>query len=654
MSEKERIEKLTELLNKYNEAYYNDADPLVSDKEYDCLYKELKKLEEERPEYVLPNSPTKHAGTLPADKSRAVGHEVAMMSLDNSYSAQDVDEFIARLSKIVGSGFEMTVEPKMDGAAVSLTFEKGRLSLAATRGDGKIGEDITRNAGFITNLPGEIDYQNKLILRGEVFMPKDIFHDINRFRGEEGLALFANPRNAAAGSLKLLDPEEAKTRNLQIFVYGVAGGSDKTNQKDDLDFCKSLGLPVNPIFYLCRDKDEVSFALAEIEKKRFSLPYEIDGAVIKLNDYALRMQAGSTAKFPRWAMAYKYPAVQATTVLEDVGFQIGRTGAVTPVAKLTPVLLSGSTVSRASLHNEDEVRRLGVMIGDTVFIEKGGEIIPKVVKALVSERPADAKPIIFPEDCPVCGHVLSVSGDDAKRRCVNKECPAIVKGTINHFVSRDAMDIKGLGEKAVEELYEAGYLKNYADIYRLKVDDLKGRDGWGLLSAENLIKAIEGSKAKTFDTVLYALGFRHLGTTGAKLIASAFTSMEKLKSASFNDLENVKGIGKETAASVLKALNDPQTMRIVESLGKSGLSMALKEKGGGALAGKTFLITGTLDKPRKFYEDLIASNGGQILSGVSKKLDYLIVGDEPGSKLEKAEKLGVALIDQALLLQMVS
>lgn len=647
MDKKERILYLSKLIDDYNKAYYNDAEPLVSDFEYDRLYKELKELEEKYPEYVIPDSPTKRAGIAPDEKVKTVRHEVRMMSLDNSYSVEDVEEFFKRLSKIIGFGFSVTVEPKMDGAAVSLTWEKGKLSLAATRGDGIIGEDITRNAAFITNLPKKIDYPSKLTVRGEVFMSKTIFAALNKARSDDGLPLFANPRNAAVGSMKLLDATEAENRRLEMFIYGVDGSSEHQSHFEDLKFCSKLGLPVNAILYTCKSMEEVSKALDEIEKLRFRLPYDIDGAVIKVNDYSLREKAGVTAKFPRWAIAYKYPALQVTTKLEDVIFQVGRTGAITPVAKLTPVLLSGSTVSRASLHNEDEIKRLGVMIGDRVFIEKGGEIIPKVVKILDSARPSDAKSINFPMDCPSCGNMLVINSEDAKRRCVNKRCPAIVKGAIIHFASRGAMDIKGLGTKAVEELYDTELLKTCADIYDLKISDLNHRDGWGNLSAENLIKAIDASKSKPFEKVLYAIGFRHLGVTGAKLLASAFISMDNLKKASIEELEQIEGIGSEIASSVVEALKDETNIGIIARLTNAGLQMQADSTAKmivSPIAGKTFLITGTLDRPRNVYEEEIRKLGGKILSGVSKKLDFLILGEDSGSKLAKAKELGIKII----------
>ncbi|MDE7169587.1 MAG: NAD-dependent DNA ligase LigA, partial [Mucispirillum sp.] len=517
---KERIEELTNLLNKYNNAYYNDASPLVSDKEYDILYDELVSLEREYPQYALPNSPVKTAGAAPLSRDREVIHEVPMYSLENSYSKSGIEEFYRRLYKKFDRDIRLTVEAKMDGAAVSLTYDKGILKLAATRGDGKRGEDITANAAYIKNLPKTIDYKDKLIVRGEVFMPKSVFENLNSARGEAGLPLFANPRNAAAGSLKLLDSDEAAERGLEMFIYGAAykSGIMFRSHEEALNFCKSCGLPVNDIFFVCDSLNDVTAALDEIEKKRFSLPYDIDGAVIKADAAEVQEAAGWTSKFPRWAIAYKYPALQASTVLDDVIFQVGRTGAVTPVAVLKPVFLSGSTVSRASLHNEDEIKRLGIKIGDTVFIEKGGEIIPKVVSVQEKLRPADARDIIFPDVCPICSEPLDVRSDDAKRRCVNSLCPALVQGSIIHFASRDALDIKGLGEKAVEELYNARLIKDFADIYALKSDDLKEREGWGETSADNLINAIEESKNKPFDKVLYALAIRHVGLPEAKLI----------------------------------------------------------------------------------------------------------------------------------------
>lgn len=656
-NELERVKYLTEQLNKYKQAYYNQDNPLISDMEYDKLYKELEDLEARYPEYVQADSPVKNVGASVENKSKEVTHEVRMYSLDNSYSRKDIEEFYTRLKKLISVDSLLTVEAKMDGAAVSITYNNGIIELGATRGDGISGEDITENIKQISNLPEKIEYKGRLIVRGEVIMSKEVFKRLNLERSGMGQSLFANPRNAASGSLKLLDSREVARRQLEIYIYDVAlCDNDFESHKEALDFCKSQGLPVNSIFYLCKDLEEVSKALDEIEEKRFSLSYDIDGAVIKANSIDARHEAGFTAKYPRWAIAYKYVAVQATTILEDVVFQVGRTGAVTPVAVLKPVLLSGSVVSRASLHNEDEIKRLNIKIGDTVFIEKGGEIIPKVVKVQEELRPEDARSIDFPEKCPVCNSDLYISEDDAKRRCINAECPALIKGSIIHFASRDAMDIKGLGERVVEELFEAGLISNYADIYLLKKEDLENRDGWGSLSAENLINAIEESKKIPFVRVFYGLGLRYVGITAARLIVEKFGTMDNILKASYNDLESVKGIGSETAKSVKTLLSDDRVIEIINRLKSYGLQMSMDEKDivkGGSLEGKTFLITGTLDKPRKEYEQLVISNGGKLLSAVSKNLDYLIVGKDAGSKLAKAEKLGVKTLSQDEFLSMI-
>lgn len=654
MDYKERISYLTDLLNKYKNAYYIENSPLVSDVEYDNLYNELEMLEKEYPEYARQDSPVKSIGAKD-NSSKTITHEIPMYSLDNSYSMEDIEEFYERLYKMFGKDIELTVECKMDGAALSITYDNGKLLQVVTRGDGKSGEDIT-NTAYISNLPKEISYKGKLILRGEVFMPKEVFKELNRIRGEMGQSLFANPRNAAAGSLKLLDFKQAQNRGLQMYIYNLSYGDEniKTHEQA-LEFCKNTGLPVNSIFYKCANLGEVEKALSEIENIRFSLPYDIDGAVIKVNSIDMQKEAGFTAKYPRWAIAYKYKAQQVSTILEDVIFQVGRTGAVTPVAILSPVLISGSTVSRASLHNEDEIKRLNIMIGDRVFIEKGGEIIPKVVSVQEKLRPDNAKEIVMPKTCPICNSELEIIETEAKRRCVNSLCPALIQGSIIHFASRDAMDIKGLGEKVVEELFNAHLINNYADIYDLKAEQLENREGWGKISAINLIEAINESKNIPFERVLFALGLRHVGIIAARLLAEHFKSMENLMNASINDLENVKGIGSETAISILKSLQNESMKEIIARLKNYGLQMEyVNENTGSALQGKTFLITGTLDKPRKYYEELILANGGSLLSGVSKNLNFLIAGEKAGSKLEKANKLGVKVISQDEFLNMIA
>lgn len=656
MDNLKRIKELTEQLNRYNNAYYNENNPLISDKEYDDLYKELENYEKKYPEYIQEDSPIKKVGVTPSQKDKVIQHEFPMYSLENSYSRQDVEEFINRIRKSIGDNVVYTVEAKMDGAAITVTYENGKLVKAATRGDGKVGEDITRNASFIMNLPKEINNKNKIVVIGEVIMEKEVFKNLNIIRGNNNQQLFANPRNAASGSLKLLDENEAKSRQLSMFVYGMSGNYYEKNHNDDLNMCKNLGLPVSDIRFECNNIDEIFSALDKIENMRFSLPYDIDGAVIKVNDYSIREKLGYTSKFPRWAMAYKYQAQQVSTILKDVVFQVGRTGIVTPVAILEPVSLSGSIVSKASLYNEDEIRRLDIMIGDTVFVEKGGEIIPKVVSVQKSLRKEDARSIKFPKACPECGSILYKDENQADYYCINKRCPAIIKGTITHFASRNAMDIKGLGEKIVDELYEDRYLRSVADIYTLKIEDLSKRDGWGESSASNLINAIEESKSKPFEKVLFGLGYRHVGANAAKLLTSNFSSIEKLMNASFNDIENIKGIGKETAASIIRCLKSSDNIDIINRLKASGLNFEEKvvDNSEKLLTGKNFLITGTLSKSRKHFEDIITLNGGNLLSSVTKNLDYLLVGDKAGSKLEKAKSLGVKIINEYEFLDIIN
>lgn len=654
MDAQKRIIELTNQLKEYNRAYYIENSPLISDVEYDKLYKELEALENQYPEYMLIDSPTKNVGAKHDNKTSTITHEIPMYSLDNSYSIADIEEFYTRLYKIFGLNPEVTVEVKMDGAALSVTYDNGKLQLIATRGDGKSGEDITHTA-FINNLPKEIKYKGRLILRGEVIMPKEVFKQLNKIRGEMGLSLFANPRNAASGSLKLLDIKEASSRGLEMYIYGVAYCDEEfITHQQSLEFCKENNLPVSQYLYLCSNISQVEHALSTIENMRFSLPYDIDGAVIKVNNKDYQEEAGWTAKFPRWAIAYKYKAQQVSTKLLDVIFQVGRTGAVTPVAVLEPVQISGSTVSRASLHNEDEIKRLNIMIGDTVFIEKGGEIIPKIVNVQEKLRPEDAKEIIFPSTCPICNSLLEINEDDAKRRCKNIECPALIQGSIIHFASRDAMDIKGLGEKVVEELYNAHLINNYADIYELNQSQLENREGWGEVSAINLINAINESKNIPYERVLFALGMRHVGIVAAKLIAEHVINIDNLMNASFNDLERIKGVGEETAKSILSSLNDKNMQDIIARLKSYGLQMEyISSAKSSSLKGSTFLITGTLDKPRKYYEDLIVQHGGTLLSSVSKNLNYLIAGEKAGSKLEKANKLGVKVISRDEFLNMI-
>jgi DNA ligase (NAD+) len=537
----------------------------------------------------------------------------------------------------------------MDGAAVSITYRNGRIVLGATRGDGIAGEDITANVRTLHNMPAEIPYKGELIIRGEVFMPKSAFERLNKERAAENQPPFANPRNAAAGSLKLLDSSLAAARGLEMYIYGVDSPTDYSSHTEDLAWCKSLGLPVNENNALCQTPEEVNARLDAIESLRFNLPYDIDGAVIKVNDYATREKLGSTGKFPRWAVAYKYAALQATTLLRDVSFQVGRTGVVTPVAELEPVLLSGSTISRASLHNEDEIARLNVMIGDTVFIEKGGEIIPKVVKSVLEKRPADAKAIVFPENCPECGTALVKPTGEVRWRCPNTLCPARLAAALKQFVSRNAMDIEGLGDSLVSALVSEGRLKGIADIFSLQKDEIAAREKMGERSATKLMAAIEKSKSRPFDRVLFALGLPQVGTSMAKILAAHFGTMDKLMAAEVADLVNIPDVGEKTAEMLTQAFQEDSLKALVTKLKEIGLQFegeAPKAVAQTAITGKTFLITGTLSIPRKEMEDKIVALGGVMLSSVSKNLNYLIAGEKAGSKLDKANALGVKVLTE--------
>jgi DNA ligase (NAD+) len=543
----------------------------------------------------------------------------------------------------------------MDGAAVSLTYRGGVLAVAATRGDGAVGEEITHNVRTIKSLPTKIAYDGELILRGEVFIPKAEFERINNERTAEGLPLFANPRNAAAGSLKLLDSTLAARRGLDMRVYGVATNIGKACHTDDMAFCKELGFPINELNRLCRSAVEVQGVLDEIESVRFSLPYEIDGAVIKVNEYQAREQLGSTGKFPRWAVAYKYQALQATTRLNSVSFQVGRTGAVTPVAELEPVLLSGSTISRATLHNEDEIARLGVMIGDTVFIEKGGEIIPKVVKVVLEKRPTDATPIEFPKSCPECGVELIKPEGEVRRRCPNIECKARIKAGIGQFVSRNAMDIEGIGESLINALVDEGRLASVADIYTLQAAELAQREKMGDKSAGKLIESIERSRNQPFSRVLFAIGLPQVGVSMSRVLASNFGDIDRLMNATAEQLTAIKDVGGKTAELIMNVFATESFKGLVERLRAEGLQLS-----NGAvtavdspITGKNFLVTGTLTRPRKEVEETIISHGGTVAGSVSKTLNYLIVGEKAGSKLEKAQKLNIPVISEEEFYKMI-
>lgn len=645
--------ELVEKLNYYSKKYYVDDDPVVTDAEYDKLYNELLKIESEDPSIISADSPSQRVGDKPVSDLQSVTHEVKMLSLSNAYSREDLQKFIEGIWQEF-SDAEIVVEPKIDGAAIVLTYEEGKLVRGATRGDGTNGEDITHNARTIRSLPLEISQKEKLIVRGEVFMPVKSFERLNRVNAEAGKKLFANPRNAAAGTLKLLDSKLAYERGLDAFLYGIDMGGTESHL-NDMGLMKSLGFNINELTKKFNDFDEIWAHVEHIGELRDSLEYDIDGAVIKVDSKSQQRSIGTTIKSPKWAIAYKYPAQEAATTLRDVDFQVGRTGSITPVAKLEPVFLAGSTISNATLHNEDEIARLGILIGDKVTIRKGGDIIPKVVRPIVDERDGSEREIEFLTNCPVCDSVLEKEESDVNRKCINPACPAQRKLKILHFASRKAMDINGMGEAVVDKLVDDEQINDFADIYEKKFDYLKDEDGYGEKSVQKLHDAIEESKKKPFEKVLFGLGLRHVGERTAQVLAEHFGDIDALASADEESLVNVRDIGGETAKAIVDSFKNKDLQGIIDRLKNAGLNFKAEkaEKASDALADKTFVVTGTLSLPRDHFKKLIEANGGRVLGSVSKKLDYLLVGENAGSKLDKAQSLGVTVIDEDELNSMI-
>ncbi|MCM8767309.1 MAG: NAD-dependent DNA ligase LigA [Candidatus Omnitrophica bacterium] len=656
-SPKERIEELVKLIDYYNYMYYVENNPVISDYEYDQLYKELVELEEKYPEYKLPNSPTQRVGGQVLEGFRTVAHRIPMLSMDNTYSADELREFDDRVKRMADvKNIDYVVELKYDGVAVSLHYENGKFIFGVTRGDGFRGDDITENLKTVKTLPLTIKYNQPIEVRGEVYMRKDDFEKLNEERKEKGEVLFANPRNATAGSLKLLDPKIVAQRNLQIFIYqGFLNNGPKTHW-EVLNFLKDIGFPISPYRKLCKNIEQVIEYCNEWQEKRFSLPYNIDGMVIKVNSLDLQRTLGTTTKSPRWAVAYKFPPEQVSTVVKDVIVQVGRTGTLTPVAILEPVIVSGTTVSRATLHNFDEIKRLGVKIGDRVFVEKSGEIIPKVVKVIPEARTGKEKDIPIPEFCPVCGSKVVKDVEEVAIRCPNIRCPAQVKERIIHFASRDAMDIEGLGEKWVNIFVDNGLLSDYGDIYYLKYEDLINIERMGDKSVKNLLNAIEKSKTRPFANLIYALGIRHIGIHASEILADEFNSIDQLKDATIERLSSISEIGPIMAESIVEFFSNQENLKVIEKLKKAGVKMEkekLEEKKD-ILSGLTFVITGTLENySRNEIQNYIKKLGGKVTDSVSKKTDYLICGKEPGSKLQKAQQLGVKIISEQEFEQLV-
>ncbi|MCS7075909.1 MAG: NAD-dependent DNA ligase LigA [Bacteroidia bacterium] len=666
-----KIQDLAALIHEHNYRYYVLNDPIISDQEFDLLLKELITLEKQYPEFILPDSPTQRVGSDITKKFPTIEHEVQMLSLDNTYSIQEVVEFDERVQKgLEGNKYEYTCELKIDGLAISLVYENGNLLYAATRGDGKIGEVVTNNVKTIKTIP--LRLQGDVIpsfveVRGEVYISKTNFEKINEERIKQGEEIYANPRNFASGSLKLQDPREVARRKLDFFPYFVRLKEDEkkltiSTQYEGFTWLKKWGFKVNPHVQLCTSLNEVQTYLQEWETKRFTLDYETDGVVVKINSYAQQNILGNTSKFPRWAFAYKYAAQKAETVLESISFQVGRTGVITPVANLKPVLLAGTTVKRATLHNAQEIKRLDLRIGDSVLVEKGGEIIPKIVQVNLSKRPTNAQPFEFISHCPECNTALQISQTRIHYYCPNTyHCRPQIIGRVIHFVRRNAMDIQAIGEEKVAQFYDAGLIRNPADLYKITEDDLLKLDRFGKKLAENVLNGIQKSKTQPFERVLFALGIRYVGETVAVKLAYHFKSIDALFSATIEQISQIHEIGEKIAQAVVEASKDPYYIQLVAALKQAGLQFSIDENKttqkitSNKLEGLTLLATGKMKHfTREGIEKAIRDNGGKVATSVTKKLSYLIVGDEPGeSKIKKANELNIKMISEQEFLDMI-
>ena len=656
---KAKIEKLRKTIREHEYRYYVLDDPKISDAEFDKLMNQLKALEAKYPDLVTPDSPTQRVGGSPREGFQTVRHKRPMLSLDNAFSYDELREFDRRVRELAGRDrVEYVAEHKFDGLSMSLQYEGGVFARGVTRGDGTTGEDVTPNVRAIRSVPLRVDSATlkKLPLaadfevRGEIIMPRSAFEELNRQQEEQGGKRFANPRNAAAGAVRVLDPAITASRRLDFYAYMLLAG-DRVPVKrhsDALEALAKLQFKVSRDWKLCRTLDEVLKYCEAWESRREKLPYEIDGIVIKVNDIALQEELGFTAKAPRWAVAYKYPAHQATTVVKDIQVNVGRTGVLTPVAILEPVQVGGVTVSRSTLHNMDEVQRLGVQIGDTVLIERAGEVIPHVLKVVKEGK--NRRPFVMPKECPVCGTKIHKAEGEVAYRCVNAACPAKLKESLLHFAGRHAMNIDGLGAKIVDQLVDKGLVKDFADLYSLKLEQLAGLERMAEKSAQNLLDEIEASKSNSLARLIYALGIPFVGERTAQLLAEHFGSLDKLASATVEELSEVPEVGPKVAASIVEFFSEPANRKLVEKLRKAGLKFTEERKAprDSRLAGKTFVFTGALaHRSREEAEELVVSHGGKISSSVSKKTDYVVVGSEPGSKYDKAKSLGVTILDEA-------
>ena len=653
---KKELASLRREIEHHNELYYQKNSPEISDYEFDQLLERLKHLEADHPELITPDSPTQRVGGK-ADSLRPFTHTVPLMSLDNSYSLDDLKAFTERCERLAeGRKLEYVAELKIDGLSVSLHYESGVLTVGATRGDGRKGDEITQNAKTIRSIPLRLknDAPAHAEVRGEVFLSRSQFARINSELEMQGEKTFANPRNAASGTLRMLDSTVVASRRLDMFPYDAFTGSQKmfANHWEVFEWCERNGFHVNPNRKLCKDFADLSAFIEEMEKVRDSLDYEIDGVVVKVNSTTLQDEFGSTSKAPRWAIAYKYPARQATTRLLDIGIQVGRTGALTPVAQLEPVLLAGTTVARASLHNEDEIKRLDLKLGDYVLIEKSGEIIPQVLQNIPSKRDGGERDFEFPARCPVCNSPAVRPEGEAVRRCTNPICPAKIKGRLAYFAARKAMDIEGLGDVLIETLATSGRVKDVADLYSLTVEDIAGLERKGEKTARKLIDEIERSKTHGLQRLLFGIDIRHVGERTSKILANHFRSIDKLAAASVEELDDIPEIGLTVAESVHDWFRVAEHINLVERLKAAGVQTEADAASTAMIddrfVGKTFVLTGKLEKyTRDEAGALIEERGGRVSGSVSKKTDFVVAGEDAGSKLAKAESLGVTVLTES-------
>ena len=656
MEPKQRIEELTKLLNDAGYRYYVLDDPTMPDFEYDRLLRELEDLEKANPELALPDSPTKRVGGQAVNTFGEVTHAVPLMSLQDVFSLEELDDFLVRTKEAV-PGAQFSVEPKIDGLSVALEYVDGQFVRGATRGDGYVGEDVTENLRTIRSIPMALEgAPARLIVRGEVFMPKKTFHALNEALEENGEKTFANPRNAAAGSLRQKDPKVTAKRKLDILVFNVQLAEGKTfvSHVETLEYLKSLHFKVIP-YKLLSDVEKISKEVIRINEEREKLSCDIDGAVIKLDDLAARERLGNTAKFPRWAVAYKYPPEEKETLVEDIVIQVGRTGVLTPKAVVAPVRLAGTTVTNATLHNQDFISRLDIRIGDTVRIRKAGEIIPEILEVNLSKRPEGTQPYLLPKKCPVCGAAVERDEDGAFLRCTGAECPAQLSRNIAHFVSRDAMDIEGLGSAIVDSLIEKGAIRSPADIYYLTMDELSGLWKSGTKAAQKLLDAIAASKSQDVSRLIFALGIRQVGAKTGKSLAAAFGSLDKLMEASLEELTQVPDIGEVTAESICEWFAQPQSRHMVRRLKEAGVNFESKRVVTDTrFAGKTIVLTGALSRfTREEATEKIELFGGKASGSVSKKTSFVVAGENAGSKERKARELGIPVLTEDEFLEML-